>query len=426
MRIAVIGGGIGGLGAAGYLARGGCGPVTVYEAAAQPGGCARGFRDFGFWLDCFYHHFFRDDATLWALIEELGLRSRVVRRPTTAGYWQSGRFLDFSRPWNLMTSFDQGPIATARHLAAIGTMLRRRRWEDLDETPAATWLRRNLGEDLAERLFVGLLRKKFGPEAERISLAWFWGRMTQRIGSRDLLGREQLYTFDGGMQTLVDALAADARRRGADVRLGEPVLRLSSSGPTWRVATAAGTEEYDAVVITLPLAAANFLDDEHLRNPSPKYIGAVNLVLALETSWVPCYWLNIPDTRTPLAAVVEHTRWISPAASAGRHIAYASRYATSDDAIFSVSPAEAEASMLAAIRDAGLPPLPNVLDRKLFRWRFSGPVCLTGHAATRPPEKLREGLFMIGADRIYPWDRGLDKTLELAADLVRSSFRGAS
>ncbi|HEX9372505.1 MAG TPA: FAD-dependent oxidoreductase, partial [Roseiflexaceae bacterium] len=63
MKVGIIGAGIAGLTAAHDLARAGH-SVTIYEAAAQAGGLASGFRDerWDWPLERFYHHLFETDT----------------------------------------------------------------------------------------------------------------------------------------------------------------------------------------------------------------------------------------------------------------------------------------------------------------------------------------------------------------------------
>ncbi|MDH7516308.1 MAG: FAD-dependent oxidoreductase, partial [Bacteroidota bacterium] len=73
MRIAVIGAGAAGLAAAFDLA--GAGHQTiVYEAGAEVGGLAAGFRDerWSWSLEKFYHHWFYTDKDVLRLIDEIG------------------------------------------------------------------------------------------------------------------------------------------------------------------------------------------------------------------------------------------------------------------------------------------------------------------------------------------------------------------
>src|SRR3989304_9209106 len=96
LKIAVIGAGYGGMAAAYDLGRAGH-EVTIYEAAAQVGGLAAGFKQpsWEWWVEKFYHHWFASDKYILGLIEELGWSARVLfPRPYTVMYHE-GRFYPF-------------------------------------------------------------------------------------------------------------------------------------------------------------------------------------------------------------------------------------------------------------------------------------------------------------------------------------------
>ena len=91
-NIAIIGAGATGLAAAWDFARAGH-KVTLYEAAANVGGLAAGFKEPGWeWtLEKFYHHWFESDKDILGLLEEMGLRDQVIfPRPKTS-FWINGK-----------------------------------------------------------------------------------------------------------------------------------------------------------------------------------------------------------------------------------------------------------------------------------------------------------------------------------------------
>ncbi|MEJ5200569.1 MAG: FAD-dependent oxidoreductase, partial [Anaerolineae bacterium] len=98
-RVAIIGAGATGLAAAYDLARQGIG-VDLYEAGAEVGGLAAGFKDerWEWTLEKFYHHWFASDDAILGLIAELGAQDRVLfPRPTTS-LWLNGKVYPMDRP----------------------------------------------------------------------------------------------------------------------------------------------------------------------------------------------------------------------------------------------------------------------------------------------------------------------------------------
>src|SRR5919206_1598527 len=92
MRVAIVGAGIAGLTAAHDLIKEGH-SVTVYEATAQAGGLASGFRDERWeWpLERFYHHLFTTDAAIRKLVDDIGFSDKLFFRSPSTAQWWNGR-----------------------------------------------------------------------------------------------------------------------------------------------------------------------------------------------------------------------------------------------------------------------------------------------------------------------------------------------
>jgi oxygen-dependent protoporphyrinogen oxidase len=79
-------------------------------------------------------------------------------------------------------------------------------------------------------------------------------------------GPPLFWSLEGGMASLVQALASGLERRGADLRNSTPALRLERSGAGWTVVAEGCTLEADAVVLATPAWATAALlrphDDE--------------------------------------------------------------------------------------------------------------------------------------------------------------------
>ena len=93
--ILIIGGGITGLVSA-YLAMRDGKKVTVLEAKNDFGGLLNTFDVGNSKLEHFYHHFFTHDKEIHWLIEELGLKNKLVYKSTSMGVYRGGKLYNFN------------------------------------------------------------------------------------------------------------------------------------------------------------------------------------------------------------------------------------------------------------------------------------------------------------------------------------------
>ena len=224
-NIAIIGAGAAGLAAAWDLVRAGH-TVTVYEAGAEVGGLAAGFKaDAWDWtLEKFYHHWFATDADVLGLIDEIGQTDKVrFPAPTTSVWTPEGSFaLDravlpvdlLSRVVNVLTMPKLSLLDKLR-FGAVGFLLTKyHNGIALEKHTADAWLRRWLGERAYNMLWRPLLIGKFGAQYDQVNMAWMWARLYKRTA--------KLGTYEGGFQTMLEDLAAD-RRVALDLT---PIARL--------------------------------------------------------------------------------------------------------------------------------------------------------------------------------------------------------
>lgn len=449
MNIVIVGAGLAGLAAAYDLAKAGH-TVAVYEASAQAGGLASGFRDARWeWpLERFYHHIFTTDAAIIDLVREIGFTSQMFfRRPLTAQWWgQRGYALTGARPALRLPGTSQprelpvpdlaaGALAVLTYpglpplerlrLNALMAYLKLgvRDWRPLERVTAASWTRRWGGETLYQGFFGPLLEGKFGPYAEQVNMAWLWSRFKARS--------VRLGYFQGGFQGLADALVAAVRRLGVSVTLGTAVegLALRPAGG-WRVALAASsTLDADAVIVTgapglLRKLAPELPGSYLIRLDNLRSMGAVVMTIALKESLTGgLYWVNMPKDQFPFLALVEHTNFIDRAHYGGDTLVYCGDYLDPAHEYFQLSDA--------ALLERFLPALQRVNPRFERGWvrdfwvhreRYAQPVVPVNHARNIPPLATPlPGLFWASMSQVYPWDRGTNFAVELGRDVARAA-----
>jgi protoporphyrinogen oxidase len=218
-RIAIIGAGAAGLSAAYDLARAGY-EVHVYEAGAEVGGLAAGFRDenWDWTLEKFYHHWFANDDAVLGLIDELGASDKVLFPDPITSLWLNGKIYQMDAP-NLIVANLRLPISWPAKIryGLTGLYLRlTKRWQPMERTTADRWLRRYMGKEAYETLWRSLLIGKFGAQFDKVNMAWLWARIYKRTPRR-------LGTFEGGFQAFLELLAEHVKAQGGNVHLSTPV-----------------------------------------------------------------------------------------------------------------------------------------------------------------------------------------------------------
>ncbi|MBF5045748.1 protoporphyrinogen oxidase [Aggregicoccus sp. 17bor-14] len=277
MRVVIIGGGISGLALAHGLRAAGA-QVQVLEAGERLGGNIRTRAHEGFLTEDGPNSFLDKEPALRELIDALGLGARL----RTASPAARARFL-YTRgrlralpasPPAFLTS-DVLPLGARLRVLGEPFTRRAKGGPEQDES-LGDFGRRHLGRTATRVLLGGMQAGIFAGDLEALSVAAVFPKMaaldrehrslvlgalrTRRLqralpggaGTTPLSGA--MCTFEGGLQTLVDALAAVL---APCVRLGARVESLAREGGGWRVQLADGeVVQAERVVLCVPAPAA--------------------------------------------------------------------------------------------------------------------------------------------------------------------------
>lgn len=304
-RAVIIGGGVSGLAAAHRLAELRADEaqieIVLLEASARVGGTVRTIERDGFLIECGPDAFISEKPEALALARRIGLggqiietnearrRSFVVRagrlHPTPEGF-------QLLAP-SLLRPFIASDIFSWRGKArmALDLLLPRRKIsavEDEDES-LASFVRRRFGREALERMAQPMVGGIYTADPELLSLRATMPRflemerkhrsvilsMLRAAREKDSAARSAsgaryslFLTFDGGMQTLTNALAAHLPEGALRLNARVESLSFDRNEKLWRVQTSAGEAELaDFVVLALPAyASAKLLSetDSHL------------------------------------------------------------------------------------------------------------------------------------------------------------------
>lgn len=431
-RIDVIGAGISGLASAYYLAR--ALPdleIHVWERDRLAGGLAGSFSTADFTVEKFYHHIYRRDLALQALIAECGLGGDLIWRPASTGAYYQRQPFRLSSPSDLLRF---KPLPLLDRLRLGGMVVRAklvRHWHDLDDITAADYVRSTAGETVYRVVWQPLLRGKFGEDGERVSAAWLWSKLVDRGGSRGAGGHEVLGYLRGGLGRLFEELIVRLERMGHHVHLGTGVEKLEGGlNRIERVVTREGTFATNAVISgaqlpdlirLLPEAAGDYGS----RLGRIGYLGCVCLVLTLKAPLSEFYWTNVVAPDAPFIGIIEQTRWADRAEFGSKHVAYISAYVAKNDPRHAMEAGELLESYLPAIRTM-FPDFASdsVEGAALWKAAYAQPIVHVGYRRSIPAiESPIPNLFLCTMAQIYPHDRQVSNGVEMAHQTAAAASR---
>lgn len=420
MHIGVLGGGALGLTAALRLARRGA-QVTIIEKGNELGGLAAGFLvvDSGTYLEKFYHHIFRSDKDITALIEEMGLGDKLTWHKVNTSTLYKGTLWKLS-PVDLLLHYPISMIARLRLITGTAYLRATSNYKALNKYSAAEWLQKWMGKEAYEMQFKPVLVGKFGDFYDKISMSWFWSRVHERSLDLGYLG--------GGFQQLYDRLGEEIEKAGGSIKLGTAVTRIVPiEGGKTRVEVDNGEPyEFDTVVSTLPtkvfLRLAEGLPEDYKRRYDwGDALGAHVAVLALKESLLdPVYWLSIADQGYPFLVVVDHTNMRSTTEYGGRHLLYIGNYLPMSHRYFTQPDEVTLAEFMPHLKKLNPAFDESWIEEKwVFKAPFAQPIVTQDYAAHIPPLKTPlPNVYMGNMFQVYPQDRGQNYSIRLGEKIA--------
>jgi len=429
MRVAIIGAGFGGMAAAYDLRKAGH-EVVILEAADYVGGLASGFKE-SHWdwsVEKFYHHWFQSDSSMLGLMEELGLRDKVIfPRPLTVMLYKD-KFYPFDSIINALRFPGLGFGLNKIRFGFVGLFLRLTDdWRTLEKSTADEWMLKWAGKEVYEQMWKPLLIGKFGPFYKDVNMAWMWARIKART--------TRLGTFEGGFQKFADLFAEKLRGMGVEIRLGTQVKFIKQNQVQALSIDAGGVvDSFDKVLVTTsPNLMAKIcpdLPENYLKGLlGLQSMGAVVMVLALkhQLSEEGYYWFNLPkEAGYPMLALVEHTNFVPKEHFGGDHIVYAGDYLEVGHEYFSMSDEELLERFLPAFKKFN-PAFEKDWVKKIWvnKTNYAQPVPLVNHSKNIPAIQTPiEGVYFASMSQVYPWDRGTNFAVEIGRRAARMMLGG--
>ena len=449
MKVGIIGAGAAGLAAAYDLGKMGH-ETAVYERAPFVGGQASTFDVGGARLERGYHHWFTNDTDIIELVQEIGLSESIRWIASTVGTLYDGKIYPFVTPLDLMKFKPLSIVDRVRMGLVTLYLQRQKRWRKYEGITADDWLRRHAGKGPYEAFWGPMLRGKFGDDFfDKVGMPWVWGKIQTRVASRGKgMVKEMLGYPIGSFGEIFDVLADKVRELGGEVHTSASVDRIvvedgkvlglelstvqGGRDPAPERSTSQETDRqyelktFDAVIATtpsyiFPKLVPELPDDYLAKLTDLSYLSAVLVILELDRSLSPVYWLNVADRPIPFVGVIEHTRLIGPEHYGGKHIVYLSNYLSTDHPMYAMGHEELLKAYEPHLRKINPNFDPSWITKSYhYRVDAAQPIIGTNYSSRMPSHRTPfSGLYLANTTQIYPEDRGTNYSVRMGRRLAR-------
>lgn len=440
-RIAIVGGGFAGMTAAYELGKKGY-QTFLFERMPELGGLAGTFPIEGTRLERGYHHWFTSDTHIVAQMEELGLGDRVQWIASRTGWFYGGKIWNWVTPMDIL-SFSPLPFIDRLRLGLSAFYLQKakNKLASYEQITAAAWLKKYAGQQAWDKAWGPMFRGKFGKEAENIPLVWLWYKTVLRLNSRKGLTKEVLGYPRGSFQVLIDALENAIQKKGGRVYLGTTVRRIvvengiacglefaddaASQAAQRELGAGNAYAPFDRIICTAPSFATLKLVSEFppayvAKMNAAKYMAAVLLILKMNRSMSPIYWMNVADRSIPFVATIEHTNFVEPEIYNGKRVMYVSNYLDPASPYFQMSREELFNAYVPHLQKINPQFSPDWVEEMWhFREAAAQPIVPLNYSKQIPEFRtpLRH-LYLANTTQIYPEDRGTNYSVRLGQDIA--------
>ena len=433
--IAIVGAGFTGLTAAYKLAKLGH-EVTVYEAGSVAGGLAGGCELLEVPVEKAYHFLYKTDNHILALLDELELTDSLTYFKSSVSTYYGDTLYPMMNPMDLIKFKPLSLVNRVRAGVSVLYLQKVKNWKKLTTITAMDWLTKYAGKQVTEVIWKPLLIGKFDHYYDKITMCWLWGRIKQRVESRDdKLGGEALGYIDGGFATIVERLISELKDSGGELLLNSPVRSLEKkSDGSICIESNQSSATYDKVLLTTPCKIADSLLEAYKESDpgyfqrlnSIDYLDAAVMLFATEKPISNYYWHNINTPNSPFVVFLSLTSLIGTNRFSGKHVYYIGDYIPREHQYMKMSESELRDHWLNALQtmfDAF--DSKDVLESKVFRFRDAQHIVDTDFENRIPPYQTPcDGVYLCNFSQIFPMDRGTNYAVRdgvRMADMLHNS-----
>jgi protoporphyrinogen oxidase len=159
-----------------------------------------------------------------------------------------------------------------------------------------------MGKGSYEKIWLSLLKSKFGSYYNQVNMAWFWIRIYKRTA--------KLGYFKGGFAGLVLAMANYVEEKGGLIFYNKKINEINAEQRKKSKITL-DEKSYDIAIVTTPAPMVPKINNSNaIKFPKLQYLWGQTLVLELKDRFMEGYWLNILEKNWPFLVLAEHTNFV--------------------------------------------------------------------------------------------------------------------
>ena len=419
MKIAIIGGGPMGL-AAGYYAIKKGYSVDIYEKDEVLGGMSASFDFGGDIIEKYYHFFCKTDFPLFELLKELNIYNKLRWKHTTMGFYYKGKLQPFGDPISLLKFDGLDIISKIRYGFLAFYSIKLKDWTHLDNKYAIDWIKSIIGEKGYSVLWDKLFSLKFYQYQNDISAAWIWNRI-KRVGlSRENAFKEILGYVEGGVKTIIDALANYLKEHGANIYLNKGVDKIIIENNALKgIGIKDETIKYDKVISTVPInILSHIITDQNTANKYKDftYLDVMCVVIKLRKPFSKHFWININDEEIKIPGIINYTALREDIKS---HIVYIPFYLPKDHELL-----QKDENFIKDLCKSYLKKInkdlkdEDFLNFSINLYKNAQGIYSPLYLYKLPPINVAKDFYALDTTYYYPEDRGFSESVRIAKYVV--------
>lgn len=420
-KIAVIGAGPMGLMSTYELLKKGH-EVTLLERDDRIGGMSASFNLDGVNLERYYHFLCVTDYPFFDLLKELNLYDKLIWRATRMGFYYDGKLYPFGDPISLLRFPKLNFIDKLRYGFHVLYSKKIKNWKHLDKENAIVWLKKWLGKKAYNVLWHKLFEYKFYEFQNQLSAAWIGARIQRVAKSRESLFKEKLGYLQGGSDLLLSAMENRINSMGGKIHLKAHITQVvAENGKVTGINVGDSFEAFDTVISTVPIPYVPNMVKALSENSRQKIssianVGVACVVLKLDRSFSPYFWMNINHEGVEIPGVIEYSN-LNPEVG---NILYAPYYMPTTHPKYGYSDDQFLSEVYDYLRTINPQFSPSwVQASKISRYGYAQTVCSPGFFEKLPPMKTEiNGFYMADTAYYYPEDRCISESVRIGKELA--------